>query len=113
MDHVIEMAVDDEEIVKRITGRRTHLPSGRVYHLEYQPPKQAGRDDLTGEALTLREDDREEIIRKRLEVYHHQTEPLIAYYRSWAKEASAHRPSFHRVNGAGDVHAIFNQIIVD
>ena len=112
LDHVIEMAVDDEEIVKRITGRRTHLPSGRVYHLEYQPPKQAGRDDLTGEALTLREDDREEIIRKRLEVYHHQTEPLIAYYRSWAKEASAHRPSFHRVNGAGDVHAIFNQIIV-
>jgi adenylate kinase len=112
LDHVVEMAVDDEEIVKRITGRRTHLPSGRVYHLEYQPPKQAGLDDLTGEALTLREDDREEIIRKRLEVYHHQTEPLIAYYRSWANEASAHRPSFHRVNGAGDVHEIFNEIIV-
>ena len=110
LDHVIEVAFDDDEIVKRITGRRTHLASGRVYHTEYHPPKQEGVDDLTGEPLVLRNDDREEIIRKRLEVYHHQTKPLVAYYQAWAKEHKPNSPVFHRINGAGDVDTIFKRI---
>ena len=111
LDHVIEIAVDDEEIVKRITGRRTHTASGRVYHTLYHPPKNVGLDDLTGEPLVLRDDDREEIIRKRLEVYHHQTQPLVAYYQAWAQENKPHVPVFHQVDGAGDVDAIFKGIL--
>jgi adenylate kinase len=104
IDYVIELCVDDDEIVKRITGRRTHLASGRVYHVEYNPPKQAGIDDLTGEPLVLREDDREEIIRKRLDVYKQQTQPLVAYYQGRSV------PEFHRINGEGGVETIFQKI---
>lgn len=111
LDHVIEIAVDDEEIVKRISGRRVHLPSGRVYHIEYHPPKQAGLDDETGEILVLRNDDREEIIRKRLEVYHQQTEPLIDYYKSWSMSNAPNAPAFHRIEGEGDVDVIFARIM--
>lgn len=111
LDHVVEIAVDDEEIVKRITGRRTHPASGRVYHTEYHPPKQEGIDDMTGEPLILRNDDREEIIRKRLEVYHEQTKPLIHYYQSWATEDARNAPLFHRIKGVGDVDAIFKHIL--
>ncbi len=93
LDYVIEIAVDDEEIVKRISGRRVHLASGRAYHLEYNPPKQDGLDDITGEGLILREDDREDIIRKRLDVYHTQTEPLISYYKALGTTAE-HAPYF-------------------
>ena len=110
LDHVIEIAVNDEEIVKRISGRRVYLASGRAYHLEYNPPKQAGLDDVTGEALILREDDREGIIRKRLDVYHTQTEPLIHYYQTLEKtEASA--PLFHRVAGQGTVGEVFTRML--
>jgi len=110
LDHVIEIAVNDEEIVKRISGRRVHLTSGRAYHLEYNPPKNEGMDDITGEALILRDDDREGIIRKRLDVYHTQTEPLISYYKilgSTDKQA----PKFHRVAGKGGVTDVFQRIL--
>ncbi|AHE67354.1 adenylate kinase [Legionella oakridgensis] len=111
LDHVIEISVDDEEIVKRISGRRIHPASGRVYHIEYHPPKQHGIDDVTGEPLIQREDDREEIIRKRLQVYHQQTEPLVEYYRLWAKSNDKQAPQFHHVIGTGSVDAIFQTIL--
>ncbi len=111
LDYVVEIAVNDEEIVKRISGRRIHPGSGRVYHIEYNPPKQAGVDDVNGEPLILRDDDREEIIRKRLEVYHQQTEPLIGYYQDWAKDKNARSPVFQRISGTGSVDAIFQRIL--
>ena len=110
LDHVVEIAVDDEEIVKRISGRRVHLASGRVYHLEYNPPKQEGLDDMTGETLILREDDREDIIRKRLDVYHTQTEPLISYYKQLGA-TEVHAPKFHRIAGQGAVTDVFQRIL--
>jgi len=110
LDYVIEIAVDDEEIVKRISGRRVHLASGRAYHLEYNPPKQEGLDDVTGEALILREDDREGIIRKRLDVYHTQTEPLIRYYQTLGT-TETHAPHFHRIAGQGAVEDVFQRIL--
>lgn len=111
LDHVIELAVDDDEIVQRISGRRIHPASGRVYHVAYHPPKHPDVDDETGEPLVLRDDDREEIIRKRLEVYHQQTEPLITYYQTWADQADSNAPAFHRVAGTGDVDTIFQAIL--
>ena len=111
LDHVVEIAVDDDEIVKRISGRRVHLASGRVYHVEYHPPKEAGLDDETHEPLILRDDDREEIIRKRLTVYHAQTEPLIEYYKVWSAEHDPVAPSFHRVSGEGDVDVVYQRIL--
>lgn len=110
LDHVIEIAVDDEEIVKRISGRRVHLASGRAYHLEYNPPKQDGLDDVSGEALIQREDDREGIIRKRLDVYHTQTEPLIHYYKQLGM-TETQAPRFHRIEGQGAVTDVFNRIL--
>ncbi|KTD21311.1 adenylate kinase [Legionella londiniensis] len=110
LDHVIEIAVDDEEIVKRISGRRIHPGSGRVYHTEYNPPKKEGVDDITGEPLIQRDDDKEDIVRKRLKVYHEQTEPLIAYYREWAGR-DERAPRFHHIEGIGDVETIFNRIL--
>lgn len=111
MDHVIEIAVDDDEIVRRITGRRVHIASGRVYHVLYQPPRVPDVDDETGEPLILRDDDREEIIRNRLNVYHAQTAPLIDYYASWSKQDDPLAPAFHRVSGDGDVDTIFQRIL--
>lgn len=111
LDHVVEIAVDDEEIVKRISGRRVHIASGRVYHVDYNPPKIADRDDHTGDPLVLREDDREEIIRKRLQVYHEQTKPLIGYYQSWANSGAQHAPAYHRVSGVGEQAEIFRRIL--
>ncbi|WP_131775686.1 adenylate kinase [Legionella impletisoli] len=111
LDHVIEIAVGDEEIVKRISGRRIHPGSGRVYHVEYNPPQEPGVDDATGEDLIQREDDREEIIRNRLEVYHKQTEPLIQYYKNWAANDPANAPEFHSIEGKGSVEEIFNRIV--
>lgn len=84
IDYVVEIAVDDEEIVQRLAGRRVHPASGRIYHVKYDPPKEDGKDDETGEPLVQREDDQEETVRKRLEVYHSQTEPLVGYYQDWA-----------------------------
>lgn len=111
IDFVIEIAVDDEEIVKRISGRRVHPGSGRVYQIYTHPPKQAGFDDETNEPLILREDDREEIIRKRLVVYHQQTKPLIEYYRSWAQSDRLHAPLFEQINGQGNEDDISQRIL--
>ncbi|HWT28275.1 MAG TPA: adenylate kinase, partial [Methylophilaceae bacterium] len=84
IDYVVEIDVPDEEIVKRMSGRRAHLASGRTYHVVFNPPKVAGKDDVTGEDLVQRDDDREEVVQKRLEVYHAQTEQLVGYYSDWA-----------------------------
>ncbi|MEQ6888622.1 adenylate kinase [Halomonas sp. CS7] len=111
IDHVLEIAVDDEEIVKRLAGRRVHPGSGRVYHLEYQPPKEEGKDDVTGEALIQRDDDRESTVRNRLSVYHEQTAPLVDYYQQWAKEAPEAAPTYHRVEGVGSIDDITGQVI--
>ncbi|QFU00585.1 Adenylate kinase [Halomonas sp. THAF5a] len=111
IDHVLEIAVDDEEIVKRLAGRRVHPGSGRVYHLEYQPPKEEGKDDVTGEALIQRDDDRESTVRNRLAVYHEQTAPLVDYYQQWAKEAPEAAPAYHRVEGVGSIDDITGQVI--
>ncbi len=110
LDHVIEIAVQDDEIVQRISGRRVHPASGRVYHVQYNPPKHAGFDDETGDELVLRDDDREEIIRKRLDIYHQQTEPLIEYYQAWSNTKDVKAPAFHRVSGEGSVDTIFERI---
>ncbi|CAM2900095.1 adenylate kinase [Legionella worsleiensis] len=111
LDHVIEIAVDDEEIIKRISGRRIHQQSGRVYHIINHPPKKSGIDDLTGEPLIQRDDDKEDTVRKRLEVYHSQTAPLISYYKNWANEGTNKAPRFHTVEGIGTVDQIFDQIV--
>lgn len=112
LDHVIEIAVDDDEIIKRISGRRIHQPSGRVYHLVNHPPKVAGVDDITGEPLMQREDDKEETVRKRLEVYHQQTAPLINYYKKEAQKGDFQDVAeFHTVQGCGDVDQIFAKIV--
>lgn len=111
LDHVIEIAVPDEEIVSRISGRRVHIASGRVYHIKFHPPKKEGFDDLSGELLIQRDDDSEETIKHRLDVYHQQTEPLINYYLQWAKTEDPQAPVFHRVKGVGSVDTIFEDIL--
>ncbi|MEZ2746263.1 adenylate kinase [Halopseudomonas bauzanensis] len=109
IDHVLEIAVDDEEIVGRISGRRVHPGSGRVYHLEHNPPREAGKDDVTGEALIQREDDKEETVRKRLQVYHTQTQPLVEFYRGLAEAKGT--PKCSRVEGVGSVEEITSRVL--
>ena len=111
LDHVIEIAVPDEEIISRISGRRVHQASGRVYHLQFHPPKNEGLDDLTNDPLIQRNDDKEETIKQRLAVYHQQTEPLVNYYQEWEKIEPHRAPSFHRISGVGNVDTIFNNIL--
>jgi adenylate kinase len=111
IDAVVEIAVDDEEIVSRLSGRRVHEASGRVYHLKYNPPATEGKDDITGDALVQREDDQEETVRKRLDVYHSQTAPLIEYYSEWGATGDALAPKYVRVNGIGDMAEIRDQIV--
>ncbi len=107
MDKVIEIKLDDEEIVRRMSGRLTHQPSGRVYHTTYNPPKNEGLDDETGEALIQREDDKEETVRKRLQVYHDQTEPLIEYYQNWSQQTDdPMHPGFYSISGSGTVEDV-------
>jgi adenylate kinase len=106
LDCVLEIDVDDAEIIERIIGRRVHLASGRIYHLRFNPPKVAGKDDVTGEDLVLRDDDREETVRKRLEVYRQQTRPLVDYYSQWAASGDARAPRYRRIEGIGPVEAI-------
>ena len=103
LDHVVEIAVDDEEIVSRLSGRRVHPGSGRVYHVEYNPPRSEGVDDETGEALVQRDDDTEETVRKRLRVYHDQTAPLIDFYSAMQGDDA---PNYHRIEGVGSVEEI-------
>jgi len=107
VDHVIEIAVDDEEIVRRMAGRRVHLDSGRTYHLIYNPPKQDGLDDVTGEALIQRDDDKENIVRDRLSTYHSQTSPLIEFY---SKAAESTAVKFNTVEGVGSVQEITDKM---
>jgi len=111
IDYVVEIAVDDEEIVNRLSGRRVHEGSGRTYHVKYDPPKVEGLDDETGEPLIQREDDKEETVRKRLQVYHEQTAPLIGFYRDWAEKEPEAAPTYVRVEGVGTLESIRDQIL--
>ncbi|MGD2137152.1 MAG: adenylate kinase [Gammaproteobacteria bacterium] len=110
IDAVVEIDVDDEEIIKRMSGRRVHLASGRTYHLVFNPPKEEGKDDVTGEPLIQRDDDQEETVRQRLSVYHDQTEPLIEYYSSWAAAGGEGAPRYVKINGVGKVEEIRDAI---
>jgi adenylate kinase len=113
IEHVVEIAVPDDAIVERMSGRRTHLSSGRVYHVRFNPPKAEGKDDVTGEELVQRDDDREETVRKRLAVYQQQTRPLVDWYAAWAKEGDARAPSYHRVDGLAPVEAVRDAILAE
>ena len=110
IDYVVEIDVPDEAIVERMSGRRSHPASGRTYHVKFNPPKVAGKDDVTGEDLVQRDDDKEETVLKRLEVYHSQTKPLVDYYVGWAKAGDAKAPKHVFVPGLGEVNAIRDQI---
>ena len=105
-DFVLEIDVPDSEIVERMSGRRAHLPSGRTYHVKYNPPKVEGKDDVTGEDLVQRDDDKEETVKKRLDVYHAQTKPLVAYYSTWAESGTANAPKVRKILGLGAVDEI-------
>jgi adenylate kinase len=107
LDHVVEIAVDDEDIVGRMSGRRMHEASGRVYHIVNNPPKREGLDDVTGEPLVQRADDSEETVRKRLQVYHEQTKPLVAFYSAMTGEGA---PAYHRIDGIGAVESVRDKI---
>jgi len=111
VEHVIEIRVGDDEIIKRMSGRRAHLASGRTYHIEYNPPKQVGVDDITGEALVQREDDKEETVKNRLAIYHQQTEPLIEYYESYANSGEQDAPQYTMIHGVGSVEDIRDRIM--
>jgi len=106
IDYVLEIDVSDEVIIERMSGRRVHLASGRTYHIKFNPPKVADRDDVTGEPLVQREDDREETVKKRLAVYHEQTQPLVAYYSQWKAAGDPRAPKYRKVSGVGSVEAI-------
>ncbi|HSD61223.1 MAG TPA: adenylate kinase [Burkholderiales bacterium] len=110
IDRVVEIDVPDEEIIRRMSGRRVHLASGRTYHVVFNPPKVAGKDDLTGEDLIQRDDDKEETVRKRLEVYHAQTEPLVAFYANWAATGDKRAPKCVKVPGIGSVEQIRDHV---
>src|SRR5256714_1453286 len=106
IDYVLEIDVPDDEIIARMSGRRVHPASGRSYHVEFNPPKVEGRDDLSGEPLIQRDDDRADTVRKRLEVYRAQTRPLIDYYKRWAASGDARAPKYRRISGCGSVEEI-------
>ena len=106
IDFVLEIDVADSEIVERMSGRRVHPASGRTYHLKFNPPKVEGRDDVTGEALILRDDDKEETVKKRLQVYHSQTKPLIEYYQKWAATGDPKAPKCRKIAGVGSIDQI-------
>lgn len=111
IDYVVEIAVDDDEIIRRMSGRRVHLASGRTYHIVFNPPKIAGKDDLTGEDLVQRDDDQEAVVKKRLSVYHEQTEPLIAYFRAWQETGGESVLKVIRIDGIGDVERVRADIV--
>ncbi len=111
VDAVVEIDVPDEEIIKRMSGRRVHLSSGRTYHVVFNPPKVEGKDNETGEPLIQRDDDREDTVKARLKVYHDQTEPLIGYYSSWAERGGADAPKYVKVLGIGTVEEIRGRIM--
>ncbi len=106
LDYVLEIDVADEEIIERMSGRRVHPGSGRTYHIRFNPPREAGKDDVTGEDLIQRDDDQEETVRKRLQIYHSQTRPLLDYYREWAASGDPRAPKCRRIAGVGSVDDI-------
>lgn len=110
IDFIVEIDVDDEEIIKRMSGRRAHLASGRTYHVIYNPPKVEGKDDVTGEDLVQRDDDKEETVRERLRTYHEQTEPLINYYSEWSESGDSNAPKYVKVDGIGKMDEIRDSI---
>ena len=110
VDAVVEIDVDDAEIIKRMSGRRVHLNSGRTYHVMFNPPKVEGKDDETGEDLIQRDDDKEATVKKRLDIYHSQTEPLVEYYSKWSKNGQAGAPKYHKIAGVGSVEKIRDAI---
>ncbi|MEJ2219260.1 MAG: adenylate kinase [Desulfobacterales bacterium] len=110
IEAVVDIDVPDEEIIKRMSGRRVHLASGRTYHIVFNPPKEEGKDDETGEPLIQRDDDQEETVRKRLDVYHAQTEPLVGYYKDWEATGESAAPKYIRIDGVGKVDEIRDQI---
>ena len=106
IDHVVEITVPDQEIISRLSGRRVHPNSGRVYHIQHNPPKVDGKDDVTGEDLVQRDDDKEDTIKKRLEVYHQQTAQLVGFYQQLAASGDTTAPKYARIEGVGSVEAI-------
>lgn len=106
LDYVLEIDVPFEAIIERMSGRRSHPASGRTYHVKFNPPKVEGKDDVTGEDLIQREDDKEETVKKRLDVYHSQTKPLVEYYSKWAASGDAKAPKVRKISGLGAVDAI-------
>jgi len=111
IDVVLEIDVPEQAIIERMSGRRVHLASGRTYHVEFNPPKVAGRDDATGEPLIQRDDDKEDTVRKRLQIYRDQTRPLVDYYAQWAASADAAAPRLVRVSGTGSVEQIAARVM--
>jgi adenylate kinase len=111
LDFVLEIDVDHEEIIRRLSGRRVHPASGRNYHLSFNPPKVPGKDDVTGDLLVQREDDKEETVRKRLEVYEKQTRPLVDYYSKWAAQGDPRAPRYRRIPGKGSVEEIGARVL--
>jgi adenylate kinase len=110
IDAVVEISVDDQEIIRRMSGRRVHLASGRTYHVVFNPPKEEGKDNQTGEPLIQRDDDQEETVRARLNVYHDQTEPLVSYYTDYANSGTDNAPTYVKVDGIGGVDEIRDRI---
>jgi len=106
IDYVLEIDVPDSAIIERMSGRRVHQPSGRTYHVKFNPPKSEGKDDVTGEELIQRDDDHEETVRKRLQVYHEQTEVLIDYYNKWAESGQPGAPQYRKISGVGPVETV-------
>ena len=111
IDVVLEIDVPDQDIISRMSGRRVHTASGRTYHVHFNPPKVEGKDDVTGEDLIQRDDDREETVRKRLEVYHAQTRHLVDYYGKWAASGSSGAPRYRKISGQGAVDAISERVL--
>jgi adenylate kinase len=111
LDYVLEIDVPAEAIVERMTGRRSHPASGRTYHVKFNPPKLEGKDDITGEPLVQRDDDKEETVKKRLEVYAAQTRPLVDYYANWAKADPANAPKYRAIKGTGSVEEITARVL--
>lgn len=106
LDYVLEIDVPFDAIIERMSGRRSHPASGRTYHIKFNAPQTEGKDDVTGEDLVQREDDKEETVKKRLDVYSSQTRPLVDYYQAWAKEDPAHAPKYRAISGMGSVEEI-------
>jgi adenylate kinase len=111
LDAVVEITVPDADIIERMSGRRVHVASGRTYHVKFNPPKAEGKDDVTGEPLIQRDDDLEATVRKRLEVYHSQTKPLVDFYKNWAASGDAAAPRLITVSGVGAVDAITQRVV--